>query len=189
MFERFTKELRQIVLDSVKLAADAGVGKAGPEHLLLTLATAEESLGARVLAAYGVTATQLRGAVANNTRRAGLTDDEVAALRSVGIDAEEVFRRIEEAFGADAFDESSLSAPRRRGRVGGPFDPQARKVVELSLREAIALRHRQIGSEHVLLALLRQGVSAPMSTVLTEHGVTYDDAKARVLAELRNAAA
>lgn len=188
MFERFTKELRRVVLDSVKLAADAGAGKARPEHLLLTLATAEESLGARVLAAYGVTATQLRGALANNTRRAGLTDDEVAALRSVGIDAEEVFRRIEEAFGADAFDESP-SAPRRRGRIGGPFDPRARKVVELSLREAIALGHRQIGSEHLLLALVRQGVSAPMSTVLTEHGVTYDDAKESVLAELRKAAA
>jgi ATP-dependent Clp protease ATP-binding subunit ClpA len=100
-------------------------------------------------------------------------------------DGSKLSRQIEEAFGPDAFPEPATEPPRRRGLVGGPFDPTAKKVIELSLRETIALGHRHIGSEHILLALLRTGVPGPMSTVLTEHAVTYDDAKQRALTELR----
>jgi ATP-dependent Clp protease ATP-binding subunit ClpA len=38
-----------------------------------------------------------------------------------------------------------------------PFTPRAKKVLELSLREALALRHHYIGTEHILLGLLREG--------------------------------
>ncbi|MEW6153146.1 MAG: Clp protease N-terminal domain-containing protein [Actinomycetota bacterium] len=38
-----------------------------------------------------------------------------------------------------------------------PFTPRAKKVLELSLREALALRHRHIGAEHILLGLVREG--------------------------------
>jgi ATP-dependent Clp protease ATP-binding subunit ClpC len=38
-----------------------------------------------------------------------------------------------------------------------PFTPRAKKVLELSLREALALNHNYIGTEHVLLGLLREG--------------------------------
>jgi hypothetical protein len=189
MFEHFTRDARQVILASVRSAADEGA-PAGPRHLLLALAT-DDGPGGRVLAGYGVTATRLRATAtdAGGTRRAGLTDTEIAALRTVGIDADEVFRRIEEAFGPDAFEEPDppvTPAPRRRrGLVGGPFDRDARKVVELSLREAIALRDRRIGSEHILLGLLRAGVPGRLSDVLAEHGVTYDDARRRTLAEPR----
>jgi ATP-dependent Clp protease ATP-binding subunit ClpA len=132
----------------------------------------------------------LKAAAAPATRRAGLTDDEISALRVVGINTDEVFRRIEEAFGPDALEQPSTSQPpRRRGRIGGPFDPQAKKVIELSLREAIAMGHREISTGHILLALLRHGLSGPVSTVLTQHRVSYDDdARERVLAELHKAA-
>jgi ATP-dependent Clp protease ATP-binding subunit ClpA len=189
MFERYTKDARHVVLTAVTTAADTGAAKVAPEHLLLTLAAAGEGVGARVLGSYGVTAAGLQGGGTGAQGQAGFTDEEISALRSVGIDAEEVFRRIEEAFGPGALDEPATPAPsRRRGLVGGPLDREAKKVIELSLREAIALHHRYIGTEHMLLALLRQGVAAPMSTVLTEHGVTYQDAKQRVLTELHKAA-
>lgn len=181
MFERLSKGARRAILGGVTAATEGGAAKASPEHLLLALAAEDQDTGARILAHYGVTATDLKAAVARPTRRAGLTDDEISALRSVGIDADEVFRRIEEAFGPEALDEPSTpERPRRRGRLGGPFDPQAKKVVELSLREAIALGHREVGSAHILLALLRHGVSGPMSTVLTDHSVTYDAVRQRV---------
>jgi ATP-dependent Clp protease ATP-binding subunit ClpA len=183
MFERFTANARRTVLTAVRIATERRADKTSPEHLLLAV-VAEDGGGSRLLAGYGVTAAHLSAALDNATQRAGLTDEEISALRSVGIDADEVFRRVEEAFGPDAFDEPTPAPPRRRrGLLGGPFDPQARKVMELSLREAIALGHRSIGTEHILLGLLRQGISGPMSTVLTANGVSYDDAKRRALAQ------
>ncbi|MDT4986837.1 MAG: hypothetical protein QOI74_931 [Micromonosporaceae bacterium] len=182
MFERFTKNARQTVLTALRIATERRADKTGPEHLLLAV-VAVDGTGARLLAEYGVTAASLSGALDAATQRAGLTDAEISALRSVGIDADEVFRRIEQAFGPAAFDEPTPAPPRRRrGLLGGPFDPQARKVMELSLREALALGHRSIGTEHLLLGILRQGVSGPMSTVLSENGVSYDDARRRTLA-------
>lgn len=189
MFEHFTKEARRVVSASVSIAAAWGAAKAGPDHLLLGLAADDQGAGARILAGYGITTAGLQAAIAPPTHRASLTDDEISALRAVGIDADEVFRRIEETFGPDALDEPAMpQSPRRRGRIGGPFDPLAKKVIELSLREAIALGHRQISSAHILLALLRQDVSEPLSTVLADHGVTYHDARQRTLTELNGAA-
>jgi hypothetical protein len=193
MFERFTKEARRVVLASVGEAADAGTDVT-PVHLLLALvagpgAGSGEWVGARVLAGFGVTEERLRAALRGADQRAGLSEEEIAALRALGIDAEEVFRRLSEAFGPDALAEPAPPARRRRlGRLGTPFVAEAKKALELSLREAIALRHRQIGSEHLLLALLRTGVPGPAGAVLADQGVTYDEAKRRVLDELSRAA-
>jgi hypothetical protein len=142
-----------------------------------------------VLAGFGVTEEGLRSALRGADRRAGLSEDEITALRALGIDAEEVFRRMAEAFGPEALAEPAPpERRRRRGWLGGPFTPEAKKALELSLREAIALRHRYIGSEHVLLALLRAGVPGPVGAALAERGVTYDEARRRVLDELSRAA-
>jgi ATP-dependent Clp protease ATP-binding subunit ClpA len=169
MFERFTKAARHVVTGAVEVATDLGAPKVEPQHLLLSLAVTGDGVGAQVLTSYGVTATTLRRAAADATRRAGLTEDEIAALRSVGIDADEVFRRIEESFGPEALAEVARSKPRGwRGKLGSPFEARAKKVLELSLREAIALGHRHIGTEHI--------------------GVTYDDAKRRIVTALDEAA-
>jgi ATP-dependent Clp protease ATP-binding subunit ClpA len=186
MFERFTKEARAVVLAAARLAAERGADKAGPDHLLLAVAGTEGS-GQRLLTGYRVTEADLRTALTRSDRTAGLTEEELDALRAVGIDTDEVFRRIRETFGADALDEPT--APRRRrGRLGGLFDAGARKVLELALRETIALHHKQISSAHLLLALLRNGVSAPLRSVLAGHGVTYDDVRAKVRTLLDGAA-
>src|SRR4029450_6438440 len=42
-----------------------------------------------------------------------------------------------------------------------PFTPRAKKVLELSLREALQLGHNYIGTEHILLGLIREGAGAP----------------------------
>src|SRR5262249_44462957 len=149
VFERFTKDARRVIVASIETAAESGAAKAAPEHLLLGLAAADQTIAARILASHGVTAADLRAATAPATGRAGLTDDEISALRAVGVDVDEVFRRIEQAFGPAALDEPSMPRPpRRRGRIGAPFTPQAKKVIELSLREAVALGHRQLSSGH-----------------------------------------
>ena len=51
--------------------------------------------------------------------------------------------------------------------VGGSFSPRAKKVLELSLREALRLKHNYIGTEHILLGLIREGEGLG-ALVLTE---------------------
>jgi ATP-dependent Clp protease ATP-binding subunit ClpC len=49
-----------------------------------------------------------------------------------------------------------------------PFTPRAKKVLELSLREALALNHKYIGTEHILLGLIREG-DGVAATILQQH--------------------
>ncbi|WP_442789749.1 hypothetical protein [Nocardiopsis sp. EMB25] len=77
---------------------------------------------------------------------------------------------------------------RGRGLRGGAFAPQAKKVLELSLREAIALRHKAVGSGHILLAPSRQGLPEPVAAVVVGHGLTYERARRDVGAALDDAA-
>ena len=68
-------------------------------------------------------------------------------LESLGISLEAVRSQVEELIGHGA------SSP--SGHI--PFTPRAKKVLELSLREALQLGHNYIGTEHILLGLIREG--------------------------------
>jgi len=69
------------------------------------------------------------------------------ALESLGVSLEEARQTVEEIIGEGA------STP--TGHI--PFTPRAKKVMELSLREALQLGHNYIGTEHLLLGLIREG--------------------------------
>jgi hypothetical protein len=69
------------------------------------------------------------------------------ALTRLGVSLEAVRAEVEEIIG------QGQSAP--TGHI--PFTPRAKKVLELSLREALELGHNYIGTEHILLGLLREG--------------------------------
>src|SRR6266545_186327 len=69
------------------------------------------------------------------------------ALESLNISLEAVRQQVEEIIG------QGQSAP--TGHI--PFTPRAKKVLELSLREALQLGHNYIGTEHILLGLIREG--------------------------------
>jgi len=69
------------------------------------------------------------------------------ALESLGISLEAVRAKVAETIG-----------PAGSGPKGSPpFTPRAKKVLELSLREALQLGHNYIGTEHILLGLVREG--------------------------------
>ncbi|WP_354670958.1 Clp protease N-terminal domain-containing protein [Actinomadura sp. DC4] len=76
-----------------------------------------------------------------------------------------------------------------RGQPGDPgdipFTPRAKKVLELSLREALQLGHNYIGSEHILLGLLREG-SGGGAQVLRGLDVDFDELRGGILAVLRS---
>src|ERR1700710_1580650 len=69
------------------------------------------------------------------------------AMESLGISLEAVRQQVEEIIG------QGQQAP--SGHI--PFTPRAKKVLELSLREALQLGHNYIGTEHILLGLIREG--------------------------------
>ena len=69
------------------------------------------------------------------------------ALTSLGVSLEAVRRDVGEIVGQGS------EVP--RGHI--PFTPRAKKVLELSLREALQLGHNYIGTEHILLGLIREG--------------------------------
>jgi len=64
-----------------------------------------------------------------------------------------------------------------------PFTPRAKKILELSLREALEMHHDFIGTEHLLLGLLREGEGVA-AQILTTEGLSLVDARAKVI-ELR----
>ena len=61
-----------------------------------------------------------------------------------------------------------------------PFTPRAKKVLELSLREAIGLGHNYIGTEHILLGLVREGEGVA-AQVLTDLGITLAELRPTIL--------
>jgi len=74
---------------------------------------------------------------------------------------------------------------RRSGKGAGapsahiPFTPQAKKVLELSLREALQLGHDYIGTEHLLLGLIREG-EGTAAVVLVDLGVDLNRIRAQI---------
>jgi ATP-dependent Clp protease ATP-binding subunit ClpC len=74
-----------------------------------------------------------------------------------------------------------LTEPATNSSTGSPpFTPRAKKVLELSLREALQLGHSYIGTEHLLLGLVRQGDGVAIR-ILSELGVEGSVIRAQVL--------
>lgn len=71
-----------------------------------------------------------------------------------------------------------------RGHI--PFTPRAKKVLELALREAIHLGHSYLGTEHILLGLIREGEGVAVR-VLTTLGADLNELRETVLTVLKSA--
>jgi ATP-dependent Clp protease ATP-binding subunit ClpC len=65
-----------------------------------------------------------------------------------------------------------------------PFTPRAKKVLEGSLREALSLGHNYIGTEHILLALVRESEGVGSKLLFEDFGLTDADIRNRVHADL-----
>jgi ATP-dependent Clp protease ATP-binding subunit ClpC len=99
-------------------------------------------------------------------------DEGVAAraLRSLNVRLDAVRGEVEEIIGQGGSPPSEHI----------PFTPRAKKVLELSLREAIQLGHNYIGTEHILLGLVREGEGVACE-VLVKLGADLPKVRARVL--------
>jgi ATP-dependent Clp protease ATP-binding subunit ClpA len=197
MFERFTAQARATVHSAQDASCELGHHYIGTEHLLLALLSPRAGISHTVLTDAGLTADRVRGDI-----QATLADDrsldraDAEALETIGIDLNAVRAKIEESFGPGAL----TPVPRtkrglfhRRAETPpcqGPFVPftaRSKKVLELSLREAVNLRHNHIGTEHILLGLIREGEGLA-AKIICDAGINLDDLRRRTLSTLPNAA-
>ncbi len=102
----------------------------------------------------------------------------VAALDGLGISLEETRAKVTEIIGRGS-DQPS-------GHI--PFTPRAKKVLELSLREALELGTDYIGTEHILLGLIREGEGVA-AQVLVDLGAGLDQTREKVLELIREGGA
>ncbi len=187
MFERFTDSARAAVVDAQAQARSLHHDEVLAEHLLLAVLAEQASISAQVLREHGVEVARLTSEVA----ALGAGDHD--ALRAIGIDLTAVRQRAEAAFGPGALDRPR---PRRTGflrrRVawsGGHvrFSAAAKRALEQSLRQALALRHHHIDVDHVLLGLLADDQD-PAARTLQRLGVVPGDIRAQVQARLQQVA-
>jgi ATP-dependent Clp protease ATP-binding subunit ClpC len=94
----------------------------------------------------------------------------VKALESLGISLDAVRQQVEEIIG------QGQHAP--SGHI--PFTPRAKKVLELSLRESVQLGHDYMGTEHILLGLIRQG-DGVAAQVLVKLGADLNRVRQQVI--------
>ena len=95
------------------------------------------------------------------------------SLESLGISLEAVRAQVEEIIGQGGNSPS--------GHI--PFTPRAKKVLELSLREALQLGHNYIGTEHILLGLIREGEGVA-AQVLVKLGADLSRVRQQVIQQL-----
>jgi ATP-dependent Clp protease ATP-binding subunit ClpC len=92
------------------------------------------------------------------------------ALTSLGIGLDAVLQQVEEIIG-----------PGRYAPAGPiPFTPRAKRVVELSLTEAVLLGHDRVGTEHILLSLVSEG-DGMGAMVLVRLGADLDRVREQVI--------
>jgi len=183
MFERFTTEARHVVHGARQEANQLRHRYVGTEHILLALLSRDAGPVHLVLREAGLDAPRVRTDIERLLGTSSiLGPDDAAALRTIGIDLDAVLARIEDSFGPDA-----VAGPLPKEGRGAGFTRRAKKVLELSLREAVRLRHKHIGAEHILLGLIREG-DGLAARVIFDAGIDPDDLRRAVLTRLDDAA-
>jgi ATP-dependent Clp protease ATP-binding subunit ClpA len=192
MLERFTDRARTVVIEARTEAKELHHAHIGTEHLLLAMLVADGGIAHQVLIDAGLDAVGVRADIERLVTAAPrlLSDEDAAALRTIGIDLDAVLARIEESFGPDALEPPP--PPQRRGLLGrrwqhSRFTPRSKKVLELSLREALRLGDKHIGTEHILLGLIREG-DGLATLIVTQRGIKLDDLRRATLTALGKAA-
>ncbi|QJW37490.1 Clp protease N-terminal domain-containing protein [Cellulosimicrobium protaetiae] len=190
MFERFAADARDTVVGAQEVARSREDDAIDAVHLLLSLARQEGGAGAAALAAAGVDGAGLERHVDAARRHDTLDGPALAAL---GIDLDEIRARTDVVFGPGALDragDGERARGRRNRRSHIPFTPEAKKTLELSLREAVHEGSRTIDSGHVLAAVARaKGSTAHRALVdaLAEAGSDVAGLRAALAARQRRA--
>ncbi|WP_019630596.1 Clp protease N-terminal domain-containing protein [Actinomadura atramentaria] len=180
MFERFSRDARAAVVGAQAFGRELRARRITTGHLLYAVAAGEDDAAAALRAA-GATPIRLRDAI----ERGAADPLDPEALRAIGVDLAAVRDAAEAEFGPGALDAPDASGPYRlRGPV---FADDAKKALELSLRQTLKARQKRIEAGHVLLGLIQDERFASVR-LLTEAGVDVAALRADVTTRLRAAA-
>ncbi|WP_062983752.1 Clp protease N-terminal domain-containing protein [Nocardia anaemiae] len=161
MFERFSRSARTAIVIAQEDARELRAPKIEVEHVLLGLLAQGEPELKTLLEEVGLTHRDVLETLGRQAQGQPLGAEDAEALRSIGIDLDAVRESLEATFGEDALERA---VPEERSRFGRgrdrswghiPFTREAKKVLELGLREALARKDRSIESGHLLLGILR----------------------------------
>lgn len=157
-FQLFTDRARMVVVEARAEAVESGHGTIGTEHVLIGMLRVGAGVAGALLGEFGVTLAAARDKVAAAGPRSGSSAQVgPAAAPAAGTDFSAVRDAIEASFGK--------GGPRDPG-PSPLFTPQARDVLRSASDAAEGLRHRYIGTEHLLLGLLREGDSLACETLV-----------------------
>ena len=159
MWQRFTERARRVILLGQEEAGKMSGGHVGTEHLLLGLLRVDEGTGAQVLRKMGVEYQAVRAKI--------VAHSEAAALEEAGAEPRRDW----------------LGRQRPASQPEPKLTSQAKRVLELAADEARRLRHNHIGTEHLLLALLRQK-DGDAARILGEMGLELEQGRYQVLVYL-----
>jgi hypothetical protein len=188
VFERFTKQAREIVRSADAEARQLGAKAIGSEHLLVAT-VAQMSSGPQTNPWPFVdmgpvlqpVADRMPEPVTAGTIREFVRarNEDAEALAAIGISLDDVRQKVEEALGPGVWQQ-----PIHQGRLR--FTDDAKRALELALREALELARREITAETILLGLLREDSEA--RRVVVALGASPDDAYERLRGSLRQMA-
>ncbi|WP_437584563.1 Clp protease N-terminal domain-containing protein [Paramicrobacterium sp. CJ85] len=157
MFEKFTHTARAAVMDAQEQALRCDAKMIDTSHLLLAVIEAADD-SAALLREYLPDDEAL-----NALYSAATSELDPAALTSLGIDLTAVSKKADTVFGPGA-----LSASHKKRRHM-PFAHEAKRCLELALREAVKRSDREISTRHILLGILREECAG--RTALSHQGV------------------
>ncbi len=176
MFARFTPQAREAMVLAQEESARLRYPWLGTEHLLLGLLRQRGTAASNVLEGFGVTRASVERELIRTLGqpRGGqiLGDEDERALKTLGIDLQEVRARVEEAFGPGALERA------RPGRCGSPMMPRLKESLERAAREA---GRGLIETDHLLLGMLNVRGALAVET-LRALGVRPDAVRGSVLA-------
>jgi ATP-dependent Clp protease ATP-binding subunit ClpA len=159
MFERFSQEARLAVVGAQQVARAVGSRTIDTRHVLVALAE-QDGPASRGLRSVGVDVEALAAGVRIELSSGGL---DAEALASLGINLDAVRMRADEVFGPGAL----AGAGHSPGHI--PFTSDAKKALQLALRETIRLGRKNIDGGSLLLGMLR--ADSPARDSLTRESV------------------
>jgi ATP-dependent Clp protease ATP-binding subunit ClpA len=188
MFHRFLESARLVVEDAQVQARRMNQTQVRAEHLLLALAGTDTGTAAHVLSTNGLTPAKIESAisttVAFESGDGPVTRADADALRTLGVDLDEILAKIEGSMGTPL----GPPAGRRHGFLKRhlPFSTDAKRAIVAGLNEAKQRGDGYIGPEHLLLGVLTQDRSVAVES-LSLFDTTAEDLRSQVLNTMKRA--